>query len=186
MVSLRDYFYKEHLRCRRRLIFMGRSGAKINYVQETLEDIVKRTPHDKPQIMIIHIGSNNMGVDSAFRIESQMKTLVKYIKKEFPHTCLIWSQILVRRFWTAADDQQAMELVRHRLNKKFRHLFHFAGDRVVRSLLRRRYVYVWRRVASSSFHNAVCARSQELLSFGDLSTWRPPVVASEAWRPREP
>ena len=101
-----------------------------------VQDMIENAARDAlpaPHIIIIHTASNNMGfTNTAREIQESIDNLLHIVKRLFPDACLIWSDILVRRFWTEARCQDDIEETRKRLNKRIRHKFWACGGRVIR------------------------------------------------------
>lgn len=74
---------------------------------------------DPPNFLVLHCGGNNIPgdkgekyVDLRLKINNTLVSLAKLL----PDTVLVWSQILPRQHWRGGVDQEAMDMVRKRLN----------------------------------------------------------------------
>ena len=84
------------------------------HLSAKVEENLKRLP--PPFMLFIQLGSNDLGtIKSADLIEDMKRDLLR-MRLLLPEVRIIWSDILMRRYWHAADNGTAMELARKRVN----------------------------------------------------------------------
>ncbi|XP_054840374.1 uncharacterized protein LOC129333070 [Eublepharis macularius] len=70
-----------------------------------------------PDILVIHLGGNDLGLVKGKALSLQAEADLWWIKERWPDTLIIWSAILPRRVWREALDPVGIERARHRANR---------------------------------------------------------------------
>ncbi len=113
------------------IIFKDQPGARIVNLSQMLERARMRGER-APNYVIFHIGSNDMGISSCKEIRDKLNRLFKCFRQALPRACLVWSDILPRRYWTEAVNQVSIEKTRKIINKLIRHDIIATGGKVIR------------------------------------------------------
>lgn len=74
---------------------------------------------DPPNFLVLHCGGNNIPGDKGEKyvdLRLKINNILVSLAKLLPDTVLVWSQILPRQHWRGGVDQEAMDMVRKRLN----------------------------------------------------------------------
>jgi lysophospholipase L1-like esterase len=69
-----------------------------------------------PSLLLIQVGSNNLTEIKSVDLVDNITSDILRIKLLFPNAKVVWSEILMRRYWHNANDGKAVELTRKRLN----------------------------------------------------------------------
>lgn len=96
-----------------RVSWHGKRGAGLCDLDALLESISGPTP----SIIIVHIGTNDLVNVDEFSIRQRIVLSMKKCSMFFPHTTLIWSDILPRLFYFGARSQLSLERKRRALNR---------------------------------------------------------------------
>lgn len=71
-----------------------------------------------PDVLIIHLGGNDLSTDSPTGLLASVKKDLTSIKSIFPQCILVWSNILPRRVWRHSTDSHEVDLVRTTVNRR--------------------------------------------------------------------
>ena len=93
--------------------WLGKSGAGLCDLDALLEGVSGPTP----SIIIVHIGTNDLVDVDEFSIRQRIALSMQRCIKCFPHTTVIWSDILPRLFYFGARSQLSLERKRCALNR---------------------------------------------------------------------
>ena len=69
-----------------------------------------------PSLLLIQVGSNDLTEIKSVDLVDDITSDILRIKLLFPNAKVVWSEILMRRYWHNANDGKAVELARKRLN----------------------------------------------------------------------
>ena len=69
-----------------------------------------------PAMLLIQLGSNDLTSIKFFDLISDIVRDILRIKLLLPNTKVVWSNILMRRYWHGADDGTTVERARKRVN----------------------------------------------------------------------
>jgi hypothetical protein len=69
-----------------------------------------------PAMILIHLGSNDIGTIKTFNLIENIETDILRLKLLFPNCRIIWSELLMRRYWHNAKKGTAFEKARKRVN----------------------------------------------------------------------
>ena len=69
-----------------------------------------------PSLLLIQVGSNNLTEIKSVDLVDNITSDILRIKLLFSNAEVIWSEILMRRYWLNANDGKAVELARKRVN----------------------------------------------------------------------
>lgn len=97
-----------------RLWWHGKSGLVTEKIRKEI-DIMSRY-EGPPDIIIIHIGGNDIGHVRLGYLQLFIKRLFEWLWDQFPGSLMVWSQILPRITWRYSVNLEAMERVRRRIN----------------------------------------------------------------------
>ena len=67
-------------------------------------------------LLLIQLGSNDLTEIESFDLVNNITSDILRIKLLFPNAKVVWSEILMRRYWHNAKDGKAVELARKRVN----------------------------------------------------------------------
>lgn len=76
-----------------------------------------------PEVLLIQLGSNDLATIKGKELIELIRLEILRLRTLFPHTKLIWSEILPRRYWHFADNQVAVEICRKRVNNAVKRIF---------------------------------------------------------------
>jgi len=87
-------------------------------VWSELSATVSRAMRDfpPPAMILIHLGSNDIGSIKTFNLIENIETDILRLKLLFPNCRIIWSELLMRRYWHNAKKGTALEKARKRVN----------------------------------------------------------------------
>ncbi|TSK42125.1 Cold shock domain-containing protein E1 [Bagarius yarrelli] len=71
----------------------------------------------KPDMIIIHLGGNDLGKLTPENFVLAVKKDMKSLKSIFPQCHLVWSDILPRKSWRHSDDSTTVNNMRHAVNQ---------------------------------------------------------------------
>ncbi|CAG2184928.1 unnamed protein product [Mytilus edulis] len=98
----------------------GQRGMKLNFLPSVKENL-RCYPH--PQILIIHLGSNDLGLIKGKELIEQIRLNIMRLHVLLPNLSLVWSEILPRRYWHLAENQVAINSTSKRVNAAVRNIF---------------------------------------------------------------
>lgn len=83
-----------------------------------------REKYPLPAMIVIHLGSNDIGLRPCSDIIDDIKTDTLRFKLLFPNTRVIWSELLMRRYWhSATKSGTRLEKVRKRINTAIKNFY---------------------------------------------------------------
>jgi hypothetical protein len=68
------------------------------------------------KLIVIQLGSNDLGIQKTYELYSDIKLGLLRLKVMCPNARIVWSEILMRRYWHSAQDGRALEKSRKILN----------------------------------------------------------------------
>lgn len=92
--------------------------GKRGMLWDELSATVSRTLKDfsPPAFLLIHLGANDLGRTKLKVLMEDMEREILRLRLLLPDTKIIWSDLLMRRFWCHAKSGKAMEKARKRVN----------------------------------------------------------------------
>jgi lysophospholipase L1-like esterase len=84
------------------------------------------------KLIVIQLGSNDLGIKKRYELYSDIKLGLLRLKVMCPNARIVWSEILMRRYWHSAQDGRALEKSRKRLNLLLRNFMQTIGGCVIR------------------------------------------------------
>ena len=69
-----------------------------------------------PSLLLIQLGSNDLTEIKSVDLVNNITSDILRIKLLIPNAKVVWSEILMRRYWHNAKDGKAVELARKRVN----------------------------------------------------------------------
>jgi len=94
--------------------WFGKRGMLWNDLTATVEQNIKEFP--PPAFILIHLGANDICRTKSFDLIEDMKRDLLKISILLPNTHIIWSDLIMRRYWHWADEGKAAEIIRKRIN----------------------------------------------------------------------
>ena len=73
--------------------------------------------YSAPDILIIHVGGNDIGKTKTFELLSEMKETFRFLRRSSPNSVLIFSEIIPRLRWSESMVFKPLEKVRKRINR---------------------------------------------------------------------
>ena len=110
----------------------GQGGMGWSHFRSTLRPLLARQA--SPRSILIHLGSNNLGKIPLRSLIDWSKAELQWLANNSPDSCIIWSDILARRFYTGARSQKQMEANRKVYNSRMRSFVIANGGKAVRHL----------------------------------------------------
>ncbi|KAM4020120.1 uncharacterized protein ACNLHF_000668 isoform 1-T1 [Anomaloglossus baeobatrachus] len=107
------------------IYWFGSSGMKWAQLVDELKRKVCSAP--LPDLIIIHLGGNDIGKVKTLEFISQMQRDITFIKKLFPNTSLVFSEIIPRLLWNS-DGFLFFEKIRKRVNRTMEKFCRATGD----------------------------------------------------------
>ena len=111
---------KPNLRTTREIGWHAVRGLKWHGLRRAIETEVLLG--NTPNVIIIHLGGNDLASESVFRLKNIISKEVCYSRTAFPAAILVWVDIIQRRTWVGASDAKAIEKKRVRVNRLGRSL----------------------------------------------------------------
>ncbi|CAC5390987.1 unnamed protein product [Mytilus coruscus] len=99
----------------------GQRGMKWKNLLPSVEENLRCYP--PPQILIIHLGSNDLYLIKGKKLIEQIRLDIMRLHVLLPNLSLVWSEILLRRYWHLAENQVAINSTRKRVNAAVRNIF---------------------------------------------------------------
>ncbi|CAC5412216.1 unnamed protein product [Mytilus coruscus] len=99
----------------------GQRGMKWKNLLPSVEQNLRCYP--PPQILIIHLGSNDLGLIKGKELIEQIRLDIMRLHVLLPNLSLVWTEILPRRYWHLAENQVAINSTRKRVNAAVRNIF---------------------------------------------------------------
>jgi hypothetical protein len=87
---------------------------RLNHLKSKLRTL--SSLDDTPDVIALHVAGNDLGAYEIGDLRYFLRAQLRYIKRNYPNTKLIWSQILPRTNWRHSKNNEAMEKARKRLN----------------------------------------------------------------------
>nr|XP_034976522.1 tumor susceptibility gene 101 protein isoform X2 [Zootoca vivipara] len=97
-----------------KLHWLGKSGMTWDQLIPSLLHTRRRLTD--PDILVVHLGGNDLATYEAFNIIKQMKKDIIHIKRTFKNSILVWSNIVPRKVWSQEMSHEFMEKRRKRVN----------------------------------------------------------------------
>lgn len=117
-------------RCNFIIKWYGTSGMKWDQFDGTLQSRLKECP--PPDIMIIHLGSNDLTSTKSKELIVNIECSLLRLKALLPSTLLFWSDILPRCYWHGARFPKKIEKARKRVNSAVSSKFIMEGGGHIR------------------------------------------------------
>ena len=95
------------------MLWNGKSGACLN----DLPDLLQNMHGPPPSIIIVHLGTNDLGKVFFFSMRQRVVIFMQFCKSMYPNALLLWSEILPRAFYFGANPQEGMERQRRAVNR---------------------------------------------------------------------
>lgn len=82
-------------------------------------EVQRHSQRDRPpDILVIHAGGNDLGLRSMVDITRDIKCDVRRLMVDFPHTIIVWSDMVARRSWRMARSVAGVNRARRKINRE--------------------------------------------------------------------
>eukprot|EP00063_Salmo_salar_P034718 XP_014009553.1 PREDICTED: uncharacterized protein LOC106576728 isoform X2 [Salmo salar] len=99
-----------------RVWWKGTQGMTWAQLLPQLDQLKIKWP--KPDVVILHLGGNDLGTQSPEALMSSVKKDLTSMRSIFPQCRLVWSDILPRMSWRQTEDSEAVDNVRAAINRR--------------------------------------------------------------------
>ncbi|XP_042302597.1 tumor susceptibility gene 101 protein isoform X1 [Sceloporus undulatus] len=113
-----------------KLHWLGKSGMTWDQLIPTLLHARRRLTD--PDILVIHLGGNDLGTDRNVDIINRMKKDLGHLKQIFKNSILVWSNIVPRKVWNQEVQHRVMEKSRRIVNQEIGRFIACIGGTVIR------------------------------------------------------
>ena len=96
------------------VFWLGQRGMTWDCLNRVVDKNVSELRLAK--LIVIQLGSNDLGIKKTYELYSDIKLGLLRLKVMCPNARIVWSEILMRRYWYSAQDGRALEKSRKRLN----------------------------------------------------------------------
>ncbi|XP_051504485.1 uncharacterized protein si:dkeyp-121d4.3 isoform X2 [Myxocyprinus asiaticus] len=103
-----------------RIWWKGVQGMKWEQLLPLLLQLKDNWP--KPDVLIIHLGGNDISTTAPEVFIETVKKDLTSIKSIFPECLLVWSDTLQRQTWRGTEDNKEMEIFRMAINDSIHHI----------------------------------------------------------------
>ena len=108
---------------------IGLSGMKLQDVRNVVDQFV--SVDHVPSCIVLHVGANDIGMLNMFTWLSELDCVLSYLNARFPHSILVWSEMLPRFYYRHAFSVRAAEKSRIRNQRRARYLISQVGGCVI-------------------------------------------------------
>ncbi|XP_074853881.1 uncharacterized protein LOC142014737 [Carettochelys insculpta] len=98
-----------------KLHWIGKSGMMWDQLIPTLLNTRKLLPD--PDVLVIHLGGNDLGKTKLVDILIRTRKDLKFIHETFKNVILVWSDIVPRKAWNQEESYKCLERSRRRVNR---------------------------------------------------------------------
>ncbi|ETE69612.1 Tumor susceptibility protein, partial [Ophiophagus hannah] len=112
-----------------KLHWLGKSGMVWDQLVPILLHTRRRLTD--PDILVIHLGGNDLGTASNLDVINRMKKDFGLLKQIFKNTILVWSNIIPRKVWNQEIPHKVMERSRKILNEEMGYFMQYIGGTVI-------------------------------------------------------
>uniref|UniRef100_A0A8C3FL87 Tumor susceptibility 101 n=1 Tax=Chrysemys picta bellii TaxID=8478 RepID=A0A8C3FL87_CHRPI len=113
-----------------KLHWIGKSGMMWDQLIPTLFHARRRLPD--PDVLVIHLGGNDLGTTKFVDLIIRIKKDLGFIKHTFKNVILIWSNIVPRKAWNQEETYRFMDKNRKKVNREIGNFMKFIGGCVIR------------------------------------------------------
>ncbi|XP_029525533.1 uncharacterized protein si:dkeyp-121d4.3 isoform X2 [Oncorhynchus nerka] len=99
-----------------RVWWKGTQGMTWAQLLPQLDQLKIKWP--KPDVVILHLGGNDLGTQSPEALMSSVKKDLTSVRSIFPQCRLVWSYILPRMSWRQTEDSEAVDNFRAAINRR--------------------------------------------------------------------
>ncbi|XP_031679272.1 uncharacterized protein LOC109888958 isoform X2 [Oncorhynchus kisutch] len=99
-----------------RVWWKGTQGMTWAQLLPQLDQLKIKWP--KPDVVILHLGGNDLGTQSPEALMSSVKKDLTSVRSIFPQCRLVWSDILPRMSWRQTEDSEAVDNFRAAINRR--------------------------------------------------------------------
>ncbi|XP_036839151.1 uncharacterized protein si:dkeyp-121d4.3 isoform X3 [Oncorhynchus mykiss] len=99
-----------------RVWWKGTQGMTWAQLLPQLDQLKIKWP--KPDVVILHLGGNDLGTQSPEALMSSVKKDLTSVRSIFPQCRLVWSDILPRMSWRQTEDSEAVDNFRAVINRR--------------------------------------------------------------------
>ncbi|XP_053249193.1 tumor susceptibility gene 101 protein isoform X2 [Podarcis raffonei] len=113
-----------------KLHWLGKSGMTWDQLIPSLLRTRRRLTD--PDILVVHLGGNDLGTYADYDIIRQMKKDIIHIKITFKNSILVWSNIVPRKAWSQDMSHEFMEKSRKRVNREISSFMERIGGIIIK------------------------------------------------------
>ncbi|KAM9149268.1 tumor susceptibility gene 101 protein isoform 1-T1 [Pangshura tecta] len=113
-----------------KLHWIGKSGMMWDQLIPTLFHARRRLPD--PDVLVIHLGGNDLGTTKFVDLIIRIKKDLGFIKHTFKNVILVWSNIVPRKAWNQEETYRFMDKNRKKVNREIGNFMKFIGGCVIR------------------------------------------------------
>ncbi|XP_033009937.1 tumor susceptibility gene 101 protein isoform X2 [Lacerta agilis] len=113
-----------------KLHWLGKSGMTWDQLIPSLLHTRRRLTD--PDILVVHLGGNDLGTYEDYCIIRQMKKDLKHIKITFKNSILVWSNIVPRKVWRQEMSHEFLEKSRKRVNQEIGSFMEHIGGIIIK------------------------------------------------------
>ncbi|XP_028588842.2 tumor susceptibility gene 101 protein isoform X2 [Podarcis muralis] len=113
-----------------KLHWLGKSGMTWDQLIPSLLRTRRRLTD--PDILVVHLGGNDLGTYADYDIIRQMKKDIIHIKITFKNSILVWSNIVPRKAWNQDMSHEFMEKSRKRVNREINSFMERIGGIIIK------------------------------------------------------
>lgn len=95
-------------------------------------DDVEQGASRPPDILVLHVGGNNLGIRSSKELIWEVKFDFLWLRKAFPDMLVLWSDIVAQTTWRMAQSVARINKTWIKINKVVGRFFIRNGDMVIR------------------------------------------------------
>ncbi|KAH3706906.1 hypothetical protein DPMN_066297 [Dreissena polymorpha] len=105
----------ENLRLPTSIAWWGIGGLTWSSLRRSIEaNVLLSTP---PKVLILHLGGNDLCIDSFTKVRNNIKREIKYLRIAFADTAIIWVDIIDRINWRSSLPMKIITSKRRRVNR---------------------------------------------------------------------
>ncbi|XP_072475760.1 tumor susceptibility gene 101 protein isoform X1 [Notamacropus eugenii] len=113
-----------------KLHWLGKSGMMWDQLIPTLIHARRHLPD--PDVLVIHLGGNDLGAVRLLDIMIRIKKDLGFIKQMFKNVILVWSNIVPRKAWNQEKPQKVMYKCMKRVNLEMSNFMKTIGGCVIK------------------------------------------------------
>ena len=109
--------------------WMGKGGMRWTDVLPTVRGKLASQP--APDILLLHVGDNDLGQTPRLTLINKMKKDIKEIMETCPRTKIVYSGIVARQQWRGAKNKKQINATRNWLNNQMKKIIEKKNGAVI-------------------------------------------------------